>query len=63
MLFTHQEDHMNDAVSIGKAPAGSILLRKATIEDLRIDPARVALFQSPDGRYVWLGIPKDDKRD
>ena len=43
-------------ISIGKVPTGSIIIRRATIADLRDNPSRVALAQSPDGRYVWLTV-------
>jgi hypothetical protein len=39
---------------VGIVPTGSIILRKATVADLRDDPSRIALYQSPDGKTAWL---------
>jgi hypothetical protein len=52
---------MNDAISIGTVPTGSVVIRKATMADLRDDPSRVVLVQHPDGRYVWLGVTRDER--
>lgn len=43
---------------IGTVPAGSKIVRTATIDDLLIDPSRVVLVETPDGQQMWI---PDDK--
>jgi hypothetical protein len=50
---------MSDAISIGTVPTGSTVIRKANMDDLRIDPSRVVLIETPDGQRRWLPERKD----